>query len=212
MSILLLKFCEFGFFDYLYFDKIYIFMEPRFVKSIRGTDSIMNDGHSQVVFIGRSNVGKSSVINSLLGTRKLVRSSSIPGQTRLINFFAISERFYFVDLPGYGYAKISFREREDIMKMISWYLEESGADIETVVLVIDARVGLRDVDLEVLEHMREKRYHSIVVANKEDRLNQSEKYEMRKKIQAKLNQEDFIFYSAKTGRGKEKLWKGISSC
>lgn len=184
--------------------------QPQFIKSIKGTDPITNDGHFQVAFIGRSNVGKSSVINSLLGTKKLVRSSSRPGQTRMINFFLVEGSFYFVDLPGYGYAKMSLREREDIAKMMSWYLEESGADIQTVVLIIDAQVGLRDIDRGVLERMREHSYRVIVVANKADRLSQSEKYETEKNICAELATEDLFFYSAKIGRGKELLWKAVT--
>lgn len=184
-------------------------MKFQFIKSIRGTDSITNDGYPQVVFIGRSNVGKSSVINSLLGTKKLVRSSAKPGQTRLINFFLVEESLYFVDLPGYGYAQMSFREREDIMKMMSWYLEESGATIQTVVLIIDAQVGLRDIDRGVLERMREQGHHVVIVANKADRLNQSKTYSVKKNIEAELDGEDLLFYSARTGKGKEEVWKEI---
>lgn len=184
--------------------------QPQFIKSIKGTDPITNDGHPQVVFMGRSNVGKSSVINSLLGMRKLVRSSSKPGQTKLINFFLVEGGFYFVDLPGYGYAKMSLREREDIMKMMSWYLSESEADIRTVVLIIDAQVGLRDIDRGVLARMREKKYHVVVIGNKADRLNQSERYEAEKNIRAELDQEILFLYSAKMSRGREKVWKEIT--
>ncbi len=184
-------------------------VQPQFIKSIKGTDPITNDGHFQVVFIGRSNVGKSSVINSLLGTKKLVRSSSHPGQTKMINFFLVEGVFYFVDLPGYGYAKMSLRDREGIAKMMSWYLEESGADIQTVALIVDAQVGLRDIDRGVLERMREHDYRVVVVANKADRLSQSEKYEMEKNIRAELASEELYLYSAKTGRGKERLWRAI---
>lgn len=183
--------------------------QPQFIKSIKGTDPITNDGHPQVVFMGRSNVGKSSVINSLLGVRKLVRSSSHPGQTKLINFFLVEGGMYFVDLPGYGYAKMSLGERGDIMKMMSWYLSESGADIRTVVLIVDAQVGLRDIDRGVLEQMREHGYHVVVVGNKADRLNQSGKYEAEKNIRAELDNEEFFFYSAKNGKGRERIWQEI---
>lgn len=185
-------------------------MHARFIKSIRGTDPITSDGRFQVAFMGRSNVGKSSVINSLLGTKKLVRSSSTPGQTKMINFFLVDEKMYLVDLPGYGYARMSFTDRDDILKMMNWYLEESKANIRTVALIIDAQTGLRDIDRAVLGRMREIGCHVVIIANKCDRLTQSERYEAEKNIRAELDQETLFLYSAKVGKGKEKLWKEIA--
>lgn len=184
-------------------------MQAVFVKSIRGTDPITHDGRFQVAFIGRSNVGKSSVINSLLGTSKLVRSSSHPGQTKMINFFLVNGKMYLVDLPGYGYAKMSLADRHQIAKMMSWYLEESDADIRTVALIIDAQVGLRDIDRRILETMREIGRRVVVVANKADRLKQGERIETEKNIRAELDGEPFFLYSAKSGRGRERIWNEI---
>lgn len=184
-------------------------MQAEFVKSIRGTDPILNDGRFQLVCIGRSNVGKSSVINSLLGTKKLVRSSSTPGQTRMINFFLVDNRLYLVDLPGYGYAKMSFAEREKLAKMMRWYLEESGALIRCIALIIDAGVGFRDMDRAVLEQMRACGHRVLVIANKADKLNQRERCEAEKNIRSELSEESFFLYSAKTGRGKEKIWQTL---
>lgn len=192
-------------------------MGASFIKGIRGTDPITNDGHSQVAFLGRSNVGKSSVINSLLGTKSLVRSSSTPGQTREINFFLVSakkenaknEEIYFVDLPGYGYARMSMKSREKMAKMILWYLTESGADIGTAVLILDMQRGMSDFDRDMLEVLRAQKYKTIVVANKSDKLNQKERHAAEENIRAELSGEELILYSAKKGRGREKLIESV---
>ncbi len=92
----------------------------RFARGIRGTDTILNDSLPQIAFIGRSNVGKSSVINALLGST-LARSSSLPGKTQEINFYLVDERAYFCDLPGYGYARVPGKVSEKLRKLILWY-------------------------------------------------------------------------------------------
>jgi GTP-binding protein len=94
------------------------FEKIRFRKGIRGTDEILEEDKKQIAFYGRSNVGKSSSINTILGRKDLVKSSATPGKTKEINFFEIDEKLLFVDLPGYGYAKISKTEREKLRKMI----------------------------------------------------------------------------------------------
>jgi len=99
-----------------------------FVKGIKGTDKILYDGKLQVAFVGRSNVGKSSLINSLVNRNNLARSSSQPGKTVRLDFFLINNSFYFVDLPGYGFAKFSQEKHEDIRKMMLWYLEYSEVE------------------------------------------------------------------------------------
>src|SRR5690348_5438618 len=108
-----------------------------YVKSIQGTDKILFDGKPQVTFLGRSNVGKSSLINALVG-KELARSSSRPGKTVNIDFFLINGSSYFVDLPGYGYAKISKDEHLHFRKMIAWYLFSSGVKHKLVVLIVDS--------------------------------------------------------------------------
>src|SRR3990167_7680582 len=102
-------------------------ISAKFVKGITGTDDILYDGIPQIAFVGRSNVGKSSVINSLVNQNELVKVGKKPGKTTEINFFIINNKFYFVDLPGYGYAELSPIEKEKIRKRMLWYLLESGA-------------------------------------------------------------------------------------
>ena len=93
----------------------------KFIKGAVGTDDIFEDGTPQIAFIGRSNAGKSSVINSLVSEKGLARTSSFPGRTQEINLYLINKAFYFVDLPGYGFAKLSQETREWLQKVIHWY-------------------------------------------------------------------------------------------
>lgn len=145
-----------------------------FVKSARGTDEVLEDGRPQIAFIGRSNVGKSSVINTLTGKKDLAKTSSFPGRTQLINIFLINKSIYFVDLPGYGFAKLSKEERENLRKMVDWYLFRSDADHRAVVLIVDAKVGLTETDEAALSNLEAENKKVIVIANKIDKLKKTE--------------------------------------
>ncbi len=153
-----------------------------FVKGIIGTNPILSDGHPQIAFIGRSNVGKSSVLNALTEVRGLAKSSSTPGKTREINFFLINHKFYFVDLPGYGFAVGSQEDRETIRKRIVWYFSSGEADIRHVVLILDAVVGPTELDREMLGLLRLSKYSILVIANKADKLKASVREAQLKKI------------------------------
>ena len=166
-----------------------------FIKGITGTNEILDDDRPQVAFIGRSNVGKSSVINSLVNRRNLVKSGSKPGKTQEINFFLINNKIYFVDLPGYGFMKASLKRREKAMKMILWYLFRSGVKFKKVILIIDVKVGLTDFDQTMLGLLNENKIPVIIVANKVDKLKKRELVE----------QDNVILYSAKTKYGRNVL-------
>ncbi|HAV11437.1 MAG TPA: hypothetical protein DCX32_02735 [Candidatus Moranbacteria bacterium] len=189
------------------------FMEPiksaQFIKGIVGTDPILQEEIPQIAFVGRSNVGKSSMINSLVGMRNLVKSSSTPGRTKEINFFLIEEKVYFVDLPGYGYAKLSASHAEKMRKMIMWYLEKSEANLKKVVLIVDAQAGPKQFDLEMADLLVESGHDFVVVANKADKLNQKEAAKATKILEEKFSNHKIFFYSAKTGKGKERLLEEI---
>lgn len=176
----------------------------KFVKGIRGTDEILNDHKDNVAFIGRSNVGKSSVINSLVGKDGLVKTSSMPGKTREINFFLVNDSVYFVDLPGYGYAKISQDAREKLRKLIIWYLVESNAPISTAVLIIDSRIGCTEFDYEMIDILEDVGLNYVIIANKSDKLNQKERSLINKKLQEEFPDKYFI-YSAKKKKGSEDI-------
>jgi len=179
-----------------------------FVRGVNGTDPIMEDGRLQVAFIGRSNVGKSSLINSLTGKKDLVRSSPLPGKTREANFFLVNNTTYFVDLPGYGYARMAPKEREHLRRLIFWYLETPVAN-RKVVLIIDAKVGPTDMDVEMLQYLIEHGHEVIVAANKADKVKKSERVRQFKEIQDAITTHIIVPYSSETHEGREALLKAI---
>ncbi len=146
-----------------------------FVKGIRGTNTITEDGRPSIAFVGRSNVGKSSIINKLCNKRELVKVSNKPGKTTEINYFLISGKFYFVDLPGYGYAKVSPEEKESIQKLIIWFLTSPEVTPHKVVLILDANVGVTEFDKQMIEILQAEKHPYVIVANKIDKLNQRDK-------------------------------------
>ncbi len=175
-----------------------------FVKGIIGTDPILGDKIPQIAFIGRSNVGKSSVINSLVMRKNLVKSSAMPGKTREINFFLINSNRYFVDLPGYGYARMSAKGAEKIRKLILWYLGSGEAKPKLVVLIVDVGIKPMSHDKEMADILRKEGLDFIVLANKIDRLNQSEKLQNLKAIEAALAA-PILKYSARTHSFRTEL-------
>lgn len=181
-----------------------------FIKGIIGTDPILQDSHKQIVFAGRSNVGKSSVINSLTGRKNLVRSSAEPGKTQEINFFLINKKFYFVDLPGYGFAKLPSKKREKLRKLIIWYLTYSGVVPQKVILIIDARIGLTSLDKEMLSILKDCGHPILILANKIDGVKSSVRVKQERLIREQATVEEILFYSAKSGEGREKLLKTLS--
>jgi GTP-binding protein len=181
-----------------------------FTKGIRGNDPILSEPKPQVAFIGRSNVGKSSLMNFLLNRKDLVKSGKIPGKTIELNFFLVNRNSYFVDLPGYGYAKMPVDRRNQLAKMIQWYLFEIKVLERKIVLVIDAQAGPSELDLEMFRLIRENRLEVIVVANKIDLLNQSEKNFQLKKISGLMPGVEIIPCSTKTKEGREGILNKLS--
>lgn len=180
-----------------------------FVKGIIGSNEILNDDKMQIAFIGRSNVGKSSVINSLLNRKNLVKSSSTPGKTKEINFFSVNDSVYFVDLPGYGYAKTSQKIREKLRKLILWYLTSGEVKNKKVILIIDGKVGLSDFDKQMLVLLTERDGDVILVANKMDKVKSSELIKRTKELQNEAGNNDILLYSAKTKLGRDALLQKI---
>lgn len=179
--------------------------EATFVKGITGDDGVLRDGKQHIAFIGRSNVGKSSLINAVLGRRDLVKTGKKPGKTTEINFFLINNSWYCVDLPGYGYAEGSPDKRTQIRDMILWYLGEGRPDHTIVVLVIDMKVGLTAFDEEALSVLRAEGLPYVLVANKIDALNQKEKDAQLKKIRAQSHEHDIALVSAEKRIGTSEL-------
>lgn len=178
-----------------------------FIKGITGTNEILMDGKPQIAFVGRSNVGKSSLINSLVNQKDLARSSSTPGRTQELNFFLINNAFYFVDLPGYGFAKMSKKSRDKMRKMIIWYLSYAESKPKKVVLVLDAKVGLKEFDLEMIKLLREEKINFFIVANKIDKIKKNTIDIAVREIEDDLEEENIsiITFSSKTLQNKDKL-------
>ena len=177
----------------------------KFVKGVLGTDRILQDQKPQVAFIGRSNVGKSSVINSLTNQKGLAKTSSFPGRTTEINLFLINDSLYLVDLPGYGYAKNSLKQQEQIQGMIHWYLFRSEHHQKKVVIIIDANIGPSDIDLEMINDLSLMAKNVVVVANKIDKIKKSVYHKQMQKIQNLIPNHLIIPYSAEKKLGIKEL-------
>jgi GTP-binding protein len=175
-----------------------------FVKGVTGDNEILDDGTPQVAFIGRSNAGKSSLINSLTGKPKLAITSSTPGRTKELNVFKINGTHYFIDLPGYGYAKTGGKALEKLNKLIVWYLLESQHSPK-VVLVIDAEVGPTANDLETLRELQRTGKEIVVVANKVDKIKKSHYLTHLRKLQEKIQGHKLFPYSSETKVGIAEL-------
>jgi len=186
-------------------------LKAEFIKGIIGNDYTTKDNLPQIAFLGRSNAGKSSVINSLTGRKDLVKSSKVPGKTLEANFFRINNSFYLVDFPGYGFAMRSIAERNRMVKRIFWYLEFSSKRPSTVFLIIDAVVGLTDRDWEMLKVVNENKHNIIIVANKIDKISKTKVEKRIAEIVEEAKGMPVIGYSAKTHEGKEKLLEKIES-
>ncbi len=181
-----------------------------FIKGIIGPDRALENSFPQVAFIGRSNVGKSSVINSLVRQKKLARTSANPGRTQQINLFLINNSFYLLDLPGYGYAKTSKENQVELKKIIHGYLFESTYKQKKVVLIIDASVGPKEIDLEMLKLLEKNKKNVVIVANKVDKIKPSLYKKQLTEIQEKIGLHLIIPYSAKKNIGRKELLREIA--
>jgi GTP-binding protein len=180
-----------------------------FVKGIRGTDPIVTGQEPQVAFVGRSNVGKSSLINALCNKNNLVKVSRKPGKTTEINYFLINDAFYFVDLPGYGYAKVGPEEKEKIIKLILWYLTNSGAKPVKVALILDVKVGITEFDRQMIEILTKEGHPFVLAANKIDKLTQKEAASSLAAIAKEAGGAEVVPSSAEERGGTDLLLKRL---
>ena len=194
-------------------------MPARFILSAVKPDQFPPEGEPprvipEVAFLGRSNVGKSSLINALVSADGLAYTSSRPGCTQAINFFEVEEGFRFVDLPGYGFAKVPKQITREWKALIESYLVGRGA-LRLAVIVLDARRGWMERDLELKQWLEVHGRPYLVVATKVDKLKtQKEKHDSRKNLQAFPSEEgvaaEILECSATTGRGVREIWQAIS--
>lgn len=165
----------------------------------------------EIAFAGKSNVGKSSLINALMNRKSLARTSSQPGKTQTINYYNINGELYFVDLPGYGYAKVSRTEKEKWGKMVERYLHASKM-LKAVFLLIDIRHEPSENDKNMYDWIVSNGYDPIIIATKLDKINRSQKEKCLKIIRSKLNLKPdhlLIPFSAQTKQGREELYETI---
>ena len=181
--------------------------KSEFITSAVKKNQYPIDNRVEIAFVGRSNVGKSSLINSLTNRKKLAKVSQTPGKTRLVNFFLINDDFYLVDLPGYGYAKVSQAEKDSLGKTVEMYLNDRE-QLKRVVLLVDSRHKPSEDDIMMHEWIKHFGYDVIVIATKSDKLTRNELNKNEKVIRdtLKLNLEDKLyFFSSLNRNGRDEL-------
>jgi len=185
-------------------------ISAEFIKSATKPSEYPPGNLPEVAIAGKSNVGKSSLINALVNRKNLAKTSSSPGRTQVINFFRVNDALSLVDLPGYGYAKVSLEVRETWKPMVESYLQ-TRHEIRLVILIVDSRRGTSPDDLALLDWLDYHRIPSLIVLTKADKLSQFERARQKKALgqQPLLAGKTLSFFSALTGEGKEELWKMI---
>ncbi|MEN3332240.1 MAG: GTP-binding protein [Blastocatellia bacterium] len=182
-----------------------------FIKSATSPEHYPRDGRPEIAFMGRSNVGKSSLINSLLGTKGLAKTSSTPGRTQLINFFRINDAFNFVDLPGYGYARVPSAVKREWGPMIEKYLA-TRPNLVLSILITDLRHEPSKLDLLMKEWLSARDMPFVIVATKADKLSSNQLRANLSRASAVLKKENpIIAYSAITRSGADRIWKEITT-
>ncbi len=186
------------------------------IKSAKFELSVMNKSQyptnkkPEIVLAGKSNVGKSSFINSMLNRKSLARTSSAPGKTRQLNFYLVNEQFYFVDLPGYGYSEMSKAEQDKVATSVNSYLK-NRKNINLIILIVDIRHKPTANDVQMLDYIKSTNRRYIVIASKADKIAKTKVQSYVDDIAKLLNiPEDLIFpYSAETKSYVEATWDVI---
>jgi len=186
-----------------------IIKDVKFIKSAVQVTEYPEDTRSEILLSGRSNVGKSSFINSMLNRKNLAHTSSRPGKTQTLNFFLINEEFYFVDIPGYGYARVSKKDRENFGVMIENYLVNRD-QLKLVVLLVDFRHKPSQDDVLMYEYLKAYDIPCLVIGTKQDKVSKNQYAKQEKMIKKELgiiSSDMFVAYSSETGNNKEIIHK-----
>ena len=181
-----------------------------FIKSAFKEDDWPKDPRPEIAFMGRSNVGKSSLINSLLRTHGLARTSSTPGRTQSLNFFLINDQFSFVDLPGFGYARVPKVIKSTWGDMVTSYLAKRS-QLMLSIHIVDSRHEPTNLDLQLHEWLRHTAKPRLIVATKSDKLSNNELRESMGRAKRLFGGDNVLAYSARTGRGREEVWRAIAN-
>jgi len=189
-----------------------IIKTAEFIKSATRPSQYPEAMLPEIAFAGKSNVGKSSLINTLLNRKRLVKISSTPGRTQLLNFFNINDQFNFVDIPGYGYAKVPVSVRKKWGPMIETYLK-TRETLRCVVLILDIRRTPGNDEISLVDWFHYHQIEHLLVLTKADKLSKSKQAKQHRSIadQLFLSTEDFIRFSAKTRFGKDSVWRKIET-
>jgi len=187
-------------------------VSARFEKSASRPEHYPPGDLPEIAFIGRSNVGKSSMINKLVNRKRLVKTSGKPGCTRLINFFIVNDSLRLVDLPGYGYAAVPDAERMRWKRMIETYLEKRSM-LRGVVLIVDIRRDPDEKDLQMNAYLADRKIPALLALTKADKISASRRARQWARIQSAFDrdQNEMVVFSARTGLGVNDLWKSILS-
>ena len=182
----------------------------RFVKSATRPAEFPRDQRPEIAFCGRSNIGKSSLLNTLTKAHGLARTSSSPGRTQTINFFLIDERFYFVDLPGYGYAKVPKAVKESWGAMIENYLQDRN-QLKLALMLVDSRMAPVESDMVMKQWLDHHRIPNAVVLTKTDKISRNQLNQALRTGARTLNTKEIIPFSAVTGFGRDVILNRIEA-
>ena len=185
-------------------------MNATFILSAAKPEQFIKSSLPEICFAGRSNVGKSSMINKILNRKNLVKVGNTPGKTRLVNFVNIDDKYIFTDLPGYGYAAVSKSERAAWGKLIEYYFAKRE-NLSLCMLLLAIRRVPNDDDMKMIAAMQSRNVPLISVLTKSDKLSNNEKAKQIKIISEKtgIDKSNLIVFSAVTGTGKEQIWQEI---
>ena len=179
-----------------------------FIKSAFQESDWPHDPRPEIAFMGRSNVGKSSLINSLLRTHGLARTSSTPGRTQSLNFFLINSQFGFVDLPGFGYARVPKVIKSGWGEMVTSYLAKRS-QLMLSIHIVDSRHEPTKLDLQLHDWLKHTAKPRLIVATKSDKLSNNELRESMSRAKRMFGGDSLIAYSARTGRGRDEVWRAL---
>lgn len=169
------------------------------------------NGYPEIALVGRSNVGKSSLTNALINRRNFAHTSGQPGKTQTLNFYKVEDQLFFVDVPGYGYAKVSKKQREDFGQMIESYLTQRK-QLCGVIMLVDGRHAPTADDVQMYQWLSYYQLPILVVATKIDKVKPSQYTRVIKNVNNKLgfvNQQPLTLFSAKTNKGRDQVWQWI---
>jgi GTP-binding protein len=188
------------------------FADVSFLTSVFALQQLPPPEYPEIAFAGRSNVGKSSLINRLIQRKNLVKTSARPGKTQSLNFFSVDDSLYLVDLPGYGYAKVPKKMKDSWQRLIAGYLE-TRESLKCVIVIIDLRHALKVIDRQLVDWLRSSGIPHLLIYTKIDKLSANGRQKNAAALDAGLgvSKDQRVLFSAKTGEGRKKILQVLDS-